>query len=1375
MNVVLAIRAVARFGRTPGTLTSAVLLLFAFTSVFTSIATRGATQKPSNRSNLLLENPPVGPKVDVITPRSGTLQNIVVFISFSDQTEFGGQSTYFEGLFNDTSPGASSLYNYFKEVSYDQLFVNSTFYPIPSGGTVVSYHDAHPHTYYEPYDPATNPDGYTTSERRWSLIVNAINSIASQVPVSLNIDSDGDGWVDHVTCILRETVSGMLMTQSKSNLNGTGGTINGKKVDNYTLLHEASFPTKGATIACHEMIHSLGSPDLYHYTMDGLDPVNVWDIMDAGDGHPSAYTKFRYLGWISSIPEILSSGTYTLYPLQSPTNNCYRIASPFSREEFFVVEYRKKEGAFESSLPGEGLLVYRINARRSGQGNSLGPPDEIYAYRPYGTNTQLGNWVESPFSANSGKTSINDATNPSSFLSDGSPGGLSISNVGAIGTTISFDVTIYIQPPTILAATGVGTRGFTALWNSVLDATGYRLDVSTSSTFTNYVQGFDNLLLGDVTSYSVAKLNPNTTYFYRVRAVKGTGMSPSSQSQTVTTLPMSVTLSIDRAPAGAFVTFQGGSFDTDPSRNVVRFGSVRAPVMSASTTALTVRVPAGASFLSPSVAVDSLILNAEAPFTTTFRTDSLLSASSFGSAVKFATGSSPTGVVVGDFDDDGKPDLLTANVNANTVSLLRSLAGFEQVSTSSFAAKVDFAVGAAPWAIVAADFDGDGKLDIATANSTGFSITVMRNTSTQGTISFASRIDLSGLNYPRSIAAADLDCDGMIDIIAGNYVGNTVFVFKNTTHGGVLSFAAPVSLACGSGPMGVTAADFDNDGRVDIASANGVGNSISVFRNQGTLGGITSATFATKVDHSTGLFPWGLATGDLDRDGYADVVTTNYAGNTITLLRNTSTPGAISFSNAGSPAAGSQPSGIAIGDLDGDARLDVAVSNQASSGGISVFHNISTGGEMTFAARFFVPTGTYARATDLGSVDGDAAPEIIAANNGEGTVGVLRNLKLPLSGCANVPVASRWNLVSIPMQPADSTVTNVMPGAMTPAYTYAGSYSASSTLSTGKGYWLKFADARSYSLCGVLPPLGSVPVTSGWNLLGSFDTSVGAGDLRSIPDNLIESDFFGYSNGYKVCTRLEPGQAYWVKLSQAGSIYFSGMGYAKPDAGAVKQALADCPMLEFASPDGSLATLYLGPADQMKAGYELPPLPPDGVFDVRFMTGSYAEPSSSQGHDFKIQSGAYPVSLRGRNLGGRQWRVRDLAGTGKLDAVVTEGTSIVIPTGVTAAHVEESAGIPLTFGLSQNSPNPFNPRTVISYQLPASPAGRQVVSKVGLVIYDLLGREVRTLIDGIEEAGYKTVAWDSQDNTGNHVASGVYLYRLEAGDYVSVKKMLLVR
>ena len=94
--------------------------------------------------------------------------------------------------------------------------------------------------------------------------------------------------------------------------------------------------------------------------------------------------------------------------------------------------------------------------------------------------------------------------------------------------------------------------------------------------------------------------------------------------------------------------------------------------------------------------------------------------------------------------------------------------------------------------------------------------------------------------------------------------------------------------------------------------------------------------------------------------------------------------------------------------------------------------------------------------------------------------------------------------------------------------------------------------------------------------------------------------------------------------------------------------------------------------------------------------------------------------------------------------------------------------LPEEFTLQQNYPNPFNPETVIRYQLPQD-------SEVKLSIYNVLGQKIRTLVNANKEAGYYDATWDGRDNAGQQVASGVYLYRLRAGEFTEVKKLMLLR
>ena len=94
--------------------------------------------------------------------------------------------------------------------------------------------------------------------------------------------------------------------------------------------------------------------------------------------------------------------------------------------------------------------------------------------------------------------------------------------------------------------------------------------------------------------------------------------------------------------------------------------------------------------------------------------------------------------------------------------------------------------------------------------------------------------------------------------------------------------------------------------------------------------------------------------------------------------------------------------------------------------------------------------------------------------------------------------------------------------------------------------------------------------------------------------------------------------------------------------------------------------------------------------------------------------------------------------------------------------------IPEVFALHQNYPNPFNPSTSLRYDLPEN-------SFVNITIYDMMGREVKTLVNQSQDAGYKSVVWNATNDYGRPVSAGIYLYQIQAGKYISTKKMVLLK
>ncbi|MEI6143339.1 MAG: FG-GAP-like repeat-containing protein, partial [Mariniphaga sp.] len=378
---------------------------------------------------------------------------------------------------------------------------------------------------------------------------------------------------------------------------------------------------------------------------------------------------------------------------------------------------------------------------------------------------------------------------------------------------------------------------------------------------------------------------------------------------------------------GSSITISGTNFNTTAAQNIVFFGATQALVTAATATSLTVTVPLGATYqyLSVTNLAGNLTAYSAKPFIVT-----LAGSITFAGNVDFTTGTYPYSVSIGDIDGDGKPDLVVVNKTSGTVSVFRNTS---TSGTVSFATAVNLTTGTSPYSVSIGDIDGDGKPDLAVANYGSTSVSVFRNTSTSGNVSFATAVDFTTGIYPISVSIGDMDGDGKPDLAVANFYSNTVSVFRNTSTSGSItssSFAAKVDFITGTSPFSVSTGDVDGDGKPDLAVANFGKSTVSVFRNTSTSGSITSGSFAAKVDFITGTNPSSVCIGDIDGDGKPDLAVANNGANTISVLCNTSTSGSITSSSFAAKVdftAGSHPQSVSIGDIDGDGKPDLAVAN----------------------------------------------------------------------------------------------------------------------------------------------------------------------------------------------------------------------------------------------------------------------------------------------------------------------------------------------------------------------------------------------------------------------------------------------------------------
>ena len=369
----------------------------------------------------------------------------------------------------------------------------------------------------------------------------------------------------------------------------------------------------------------------------------------------------------------------------------------------------------------------------------------------------------------------------------------------------------------------------------------------------------------------------------------------------------------------------------------------------------------------------------------------------------------------------------------------------------------------------------------------------------------------------------------------------------------------------------------------------------------------------------------------------------------------------------------------------------------------------------------------------------------------------------------SISLRAGWNMFSIPVKVADPRTTILFPAAISNAFSYSATgYSTEDSLENGFGYWLKFPSAQIAPLPGSPVLADTIPVTIlGWNLIGSITNPIPIAAVTTIPPGSVTSAYYRYDGSYVSADTIQPGLGYWAKLNAFGSIIFSSNPGTQHLPRGIARDRSGLSYLTFMDADGRHQTLYLGGQSTLPSIelYEAPPVPPLGAFDIRFSTQRYAERiQSGQKQDFEIssQSLRFPLVLQwhftseisGVELEAGSKRFR-LAGDGTLTLSQASSSRFVLHYDGIESH------IPTEFSLDQNYPNPFNPATLITYSVP-------VTQHVKIVVFDILGREISTLVDNIESPGTRSVEFDATS-----LPSGLYFYRIVSAQYSATRAMIL--
>ena len=356
-------------------------------------------------------------------------------------------------------------------------------------------------------------------------------------------------------------------------------------------------------------------------------------------------------------------------------------------------------------------------------------------------------------------------------------------------------------------------------------------------------------------------------------------------------------------------------------------------------------------------------------------------AGQFQDAPQYTVGTNPQGVALGDFNNDGILDMAVANTGGTTVSVLLGN------GDGTFKTAVPVTAGSGPYGIVTGDFNQDGKLDIAVTNSGSNSVSVFLG---HGDGTFAAGASYTVGTTPQGIAAADFNEDGNLDLVVANSIAGTYQLLLGSANG---TFTAQVAVnTLVQGPTSIAVGDFNNDGHLDFAIAckSSTASSAVILLNTGAnLGHFTLSSAVV-----TGI-PVSITTGDFDGDGNLDLAVASQPiapsiQGTVNILYGTGTGafGNLAIYDIGSsPGISSSPTSVATGHFTNSGNLDLLV----TAGNDNTLNLLTGTGSRTlgFNAEVKYGTGALPYSAVVGDLNGDGKSDVIVANSGAASASVL--------------------------------------------------------------------------------------------------------------------------------------------------------------------------------------------------------------------------------------------------------------------------------------------------------------------------------------------------------------------------------------------------